>query len=68
MNNKDIRIAMIKNDVGLKQVAKEYGITQDSFSRKIRYELPKEKKKKIFEAIERAAEKKKLEEKCNVEN
>ena len=53
MNNQDIRRAAAKAGVKLWQIADALGITDSSFSRKLRKELPREDKDCIFSVIER---------------
>lgn len=50
--NDDISIACIKNHVLKYEVANKLGITDTSLSRKLRTELTKEEKEKIFKIIE----------------
>ncbi|MFB9218848.1 hypothetical protein [Kurthia sibirica] len=52
--NTDIRKAI--EDSGLKyyQVAHAYGLTDSNFSRLLRFELPKEKRERVLEAIKTA--------------
>lgn len=54
MNNKDIRKAIVTSGLKYWQVADKYGLTDSNFSRLLRKELPKEKKEKVFKAIEEA--------------
>ena len=49
--NKDIAIACIENGVKKYEIAEKLGITDTSFSRKLRKELPKKEKEKIFKII-----------------
>lgn len=49
--NKEITIACIENDVKKYQIAEKLGITDTSFSRKLRKELPEEEKKNILKII-----------------
>lgn len=51
--NKDIRQAI--EEAGLKYylVAKEYGLTDGNFTRLLRFELPQEKKDRIFRIIQK---------------
>lgn len=53
MNNIDVRIAIKKANVYGYQVAAVLGISETSFSRKLRKELSDEEKKQIFDAIDR---------------
>ena len=55
MYNKDIRDAARIAGVYLWQVAEAYGVTDGSFSRKLRKELPAAEKEKILGMIERIA-------------
>lgn len=50
--NSDLRQAAIEAHVRLWQVATALGITDSTFSRRLRRELPQEEKQKIFEIIE----------------
>lgn len=52
MNNKDIREEIKKSKLFQWQVAETIGINESAFSRKLRYELPKEEKQKIFSVIQ----------------
>ena len=52
MDNKDLKIAMIQNNVRQYEVAKQLGISEYYFSKKMRYELTKEEKAKVMKAIE----------------
>lgn len=49
--NKDIRESLRVNNIKYWQVADEYGISDGNFSRKLRKELSKEEKDKIFNII-----------------
>lgn len=49
--NKEITIACIENDVKKYEIADKLGITDTSFSRKLRKELPEEEKQKILKII-----------------
>ena len=53
MCNHDIKKAASAAKVKLWQIADELGITDSTFSRKLRHELPTEEKEKIFAIIER---------------
>lgn len=55
MNNKDIRNAAGSCGVRLWQIADAIGMTDSSFSRKLRKELPQEEKERILAVIERLA-------------
>ena len=48
MNNTDIRQAAAQEGIKLWQIAGALGITDCTFSRKLRYELPESEKEKIF--------------------
>ena len=52
-NNLDVRFAATSAGVRLWQIADALGITDSSFSRKLRKELSEEQKKTIFDIIER---------------
>ena len=51
--NEEITIACFKNRVKKYQVAEELGMTDSSFSRKLRKKLPEEEKEKILKIIEK---------------
>ncbi len=51
MKNKDIRIAMNHSKVKQWEVADQLGISEFTYSRWLRKELPDEKKKMILQAI-----------------
>lgn len=51
MANQDIRKAIEKAHIKYWQVADKYGIADGNFSKKLRKELPKEEKEKIFKII-----------------
>ena len=55
MVNCDIREAAATSHVYLWQVADSLGIADSSFSRKLRKELPRAEKEKIFRIIEELA-------------
>lgn len=55
MNNLDIRETAEKANVKLWRIADYLGITDGNFSRKLRKELPKEEKQKIFSIINKLA-------------
>ncbi|MDX8045452.1 hypothetical protein SH601_05560 [Gracilibacillus sp. S3-1-1] len=57
MRNKDIRKAIGEANLKYWQVAEEYGISDGNFSRLLRKEMSKEKKKEVFESIEKAKRK-----------
>lgn len=50
--NNDIKTQARKSGIYLWQVAQRLGITDSTFSRKLRRELPQEEKEKIFDIIE----------------
>jgi len=52
MMNQDIRLAATGAGVKLWQIAEKLGIADCNFSRKLRKELQKEEKEKIFGIIE----------------
>ena len=52
MANEDIRKLIFDSKVRMWEVAKEYGVTDATFSRKLRVEFSKEKKTKIKTIIE----------------
>ena len=56
MSNQDIRRAAAGAGVKLWQIADALGISDCSFSRKLRKELPQEEKKKIFSIIEQLSQ------------
>ena len=53
--NKDIRMAMYRYRVTNWKLADALGISEATFSRRIRYELPKDVKREYMEAIKRVA-------------
>lgn len=53
LSNNDVRNAIKEANVLYWRVAEEIGITDGSFSRMLRKELPEEKKEKIYQAIEK---------------
>lgn len=55
MNNLDIREVAGKSNIKLWRIAEHLGITDGSFSRKLRKELSKEEKQKIFQIINELA-------------
>lgn len=55
MNNKDIRNVAGGYGIKLWQVAREIGMNESAFSRKLRNELPQEEKARIFAAIDKLA-------------
>lgn len=56
MKNQDIRRTAAGAGVKLWQIADALGITDCSLSRKLRKELPREEKEKIFSIIERLSQ------------
>lgn len=52
MSNQDIRIAMIQANTKQYEVARHLGISEGHFSKQLRYELSKEYKTKVLQAIE----------------
>lgn len=57
MCNQDIREAIKKAGVRYWQVATKCNISDTTFTRRLRHELPDEEKAKIFEAIKLLSEK-----------
>ena len=55
MNNADLRARAKKKGVLLWQVAERLNISDTQFSKMLRHELPKEKKKEALEAVEAVA-------------
>lgn len=55
MHNKEIRVAAKNAGIRLWEVAEAYGISDNNFSRKLRKELPQEKKDKILAIIDKLA-------------
>ena len=55
MKNQEIRRAAVASSVKLWRIADALGITDSSFSRKLRKELPQEEKEKIFSIIQQLA-------------
>ncbi|MEH6917499.1 hypothetical protein V7Y60_25815 [Priestia megaterium] len=53
-NNKDVRNAIKEAKLKQWQVADIYGLSEGNFSRMLRKELSKEKKKELFTFIEKA--------------
>ena len=53
MSNQDIRRTAAGAGVKLWQIADALGITDSSFSRKLRKELPQEEKERIFSVIQK---------------
>ena len=56
MSNQDIRRTAAGTGVKLWQIADALGITDSSFSRKLRKELPQEEKEKIFSIIQKLSQ------------
>lgn len=56
MNNIEIRIAILQAGLKNWQVANKLGIYEESFSRKLRYELSKEEKQRVLQAIKELKE------------
>ena len=50
--NQDIRRKIVTNDLKYWQVANAYGVTDATFSKKLRLELPEEEKSKINSIID----------------
>ena len=57
MCNKDVREYAKKHGVKLWQIANALHINDGNFSRKLRVELPEDKKQEIYEIIEEFADK-----------
>ena len=55
MANLDIRAEAVSHGVRLWRLAEELGIADASLSRKLRKELPRDEKEKIFSIIRRLA-------------
>lgn len=51
MNNKEIRQLIFEKNIPMWKIAKEYGCTDSTFSRKLREELSIEEKEKIISII-----------------
>ena len=51
MNNQEIRIQAKANNIPLWKIAEAFGVTDSTFSKWLRKELPQEKKKKALEVI-----------------
>ena len=56
MCNQDIRQTATKSNVRLWRIADALGITDSSFSRKLRKELPQEEKERIFSIIQKLSQ------------
>jgi len=52
-NNIDIRVAILESKLKHYEIAKELGIHEFAFSRKLRYELSEEEKEKILKTIKK---------------
>ncbi len=55
MSNSDVRTAAKNAGVFLYQIAAAIGISEPTMTRKLRFELTKDEKKSIFEAINQIA-------------
>lgn len=55
MANKEIRCALVNNDIRQYTLVDRLGITETTLSKKLRKELPKEEKEKILAVIEKLA-------------
>jgi len=53
MANEDIRQLIFESKIEKWKIAKEYGCTDSTFSKKLRFELPEAEKEKIKEAIQK---------------
>lgn len=53
MSNVDIRTMILQNGLKHYEVANEIGVSDSTFCRRLRSELPQKQKKEIIEAIER---------------
>ena len=51
--NKDVRLAIEKNRLRYFEVAHVIGVSEATFTRWLRFELPEEKKKLILSAVDR---------------
>ena len=56
MCNQDIRQTATKSSVRLWRIADALGITDSSFSRKLRKELPQEEKERIFSILQKLSQ------------
>lgn len=54
--NKDVRLAAASAGICLWEIAEALGVTDSTFSRKLRRELPENEKEAVFRAIERMRE------------
>ena len=57
MNNKDIRQKIKKSKLFQWQVAEHIGISESSFSRRLRHELPESEKQNIYDIVQKLKEK-----------
>lgn len=55
LSNSDVRVYAISHGVYLYQIAERYGVNDGNFSRKLRKELPKAEKQRIFAIIDQIA-------------
>lgn len=53
MANEDIRRAAINNGVKLWQIAEQFGVTDTTFSKKLRHEFTAKEKAKAMDAIKK---------------
>lgn len=51
--NIDLKIACLQNNIRLYEIASELGISEFTFSRRLRKELDPEEKEKVLKIIER---------------
>lgn len=58
MKNRIVRTELFKQEVTQSRLAKALGMHEQSLSRKLRYELPKEEQLKMVELVKEIAEKK----------
>lgn len=56
IHNQDVRTAACNAGVCHWQIADAMGVHENTFSRMMRHELPEDKKKEVFNAIERIKE------------
>ena len=56
MSNKDLRLYARTKGVHLWRIANELGVNDGNFSRKLRFELPEDKKVEIRKIIDKLAE------------
>ena len=57
MANQDIRRLIFETNIPMWKIAKEYGCTDSTFSRKLRFELSQEEKEKIIAIIDKLKQK-----------